>query len=61
MSPECAENQSKPLRCSRHFTHSRLQGIADALFEDNAVAQTARPGTAFNRPVTSAAGKVSHL
>ena len=35
-----------------------MQGIADSLFDENAVTQTARPGTSFNRPMTSAAGKV---
>ena len=35
-----------------------MQGIADSLFDENAVAQTARPGTSFSRPMTSAAGKV---
>ncbi|KAL3152186.1 hypothetical protein ABBQ32_001275 [Trebouxia sp. C0010 RCD-2024] len=38
-------------------TEVEEEGIADSLFDENAVAQSARPGTSFARPMTSAAGK----
>lgn len=37
-----------------------LQGAADILLDENAMAQVARPGTSLARPLTSASGMVIH-